>query len=266
MKGRRQQRLPAGERHRRRGRRLVARRGEDEPRAPQPPVHHQPALVHRHRVHAPRAQGQHVAEIRVARVLDHHPRIAVHQQRGDEVERVLRPHRHDDLLGPRHDPPPRQHAARDLLQEQRVVLVVAVERPGIEPPLAHRLAHAVAPLADGEDRVVHLAVDEGIGEGLPVVRALNEALRLHVLGEPSVPVHPALRVAGRLLGRAVQTVGRLRVDVEAAPLARGEETLGHQRLVGQRHRVARNAEPLRHGAGRGHGLARHQLTGRDRPH
>jgi hypothetical protein len=114
--------------------------------------------------------------------------------------------------------------------------------------------------------MIDLSVNERIGIFLPVPRAHDEALGAHMFGQARLPLdHPGARARG-LPGVLGQPVDRLGIHVKTTAFARRQETLGDQRLIGQRDRVARYAEAARHGAGRGHRLARQQLTGADCRH
>src|SRR3546814_12596077 len=61
---------------------------------------------------------------------------------GDQVERVLRPQRDQDLVRLRLDAAARQHAGVDLLDEAWVVVVEVVLGPGLDRLDAERLARS----------------------------------------------------------------------------------------------------------------------------
>src|SRR3546814_14637275 len=86
------------------------------------------------------------------------------QQLGDQVERVLRPQRDQDLVRLRLDAAARQHAGADLLDEAWVVVVEVVLGPGLDRLDAERLARAHAPGRNRKQPGVGLAVDEGEGK------------------------------------------------------------------------------------------------------
>src|SRR5262249_16782390 len=70
----------------------------------------------------------------------------------------------------------RQEPRADLLDQERIVLGVAIEGPVADGLDAQRLARAFAPLTDGKEGRIDLAIDEGVGISLPVARLDDIAL------------------------------------------------------------------------------------------
>ncbi len=151
-------------------RKLVAGCGEDDVAGIEGVGRHQSLFIDRQQRDMRRAQVEDVAHVRIAWLLHAGPRLGPNQQGGQEIERVLRAERDEDLIVIRHDAAARQDAAADLLHQQRVIMRPRVIGPGAEPLLAQRLPGAIAPFGEREEIVVHLAVDERKGIGLPVQR------------------------------------------------------------------------------------------------
>jgi len=113
---------------------------------------------------------ENVADIGKPRLLGRYSALFTDQQAGEQIEGVLRAKRDQDLFIGCENAASGQNAAADLLDEQRIIERPGIVGPGAEPFLAERLARAVAPFGEWKEIVVDLAVDEGIGIGLPVER------------------------------------------------------------------------------------------------
>ena len=246
-----QQRVPALERHGHGGRELVARRHIGVVAGVELGAQHHALLVDADADHAPGMQRRDVARIGVAGILDAEDGVAIEQQVGDQIERVLRADRHQDLVGRHAHAAARQQARADLLDQQRIVVGEAVLGPVAHGGDAERLARALAPCRQREHALVDLAVDEGIGEVLPVGWLDNIPLRAGMKPEPVLPIGPGahdgrLGIAGLLadIGGAHAPAQDVRIGEEPAALARDQEAFLHQILIGEDHGIPRDFQRL----------------------
>ena len=241
-----QQGVATLDRHGDGGRALVAGRHIDVVAAIQRIVHLQAAFVDGQIDDAFAAAAENVAGVRVARRLQTDRRVAADQQIGQQVERLLGADSDDDFLVAGPYASTRQHPRANLLDQRGVVAKDHVLRPLVDFEHAQGLHAALAPVGDGEERAVELAVEEGVGEALPVGALLDVAL----LGGPEAEAaRPFRRRQRRFVRRrsALDPAGEdVGVDEVALALARDQIAFVDQLLVGDDHRIARHAELGRH--------------------
>jgi hypothetical protein len=137
-------------------RELVARRHMDVVASRQGLAVHQPLLVHGQADKPAGPQREDIAGIGVARILDPHHRALIHQERRQEIDRMLGADREQDLLRCHEDAPARQQQGADLLDELRIVVGEAVARPFAHGGEAEGLARAFPPICDGKEGRVDL--------------------------------------------------------------------------------------------------------------
>jgi len=165
----------------------------------------------------------------------------------------------------------RQQACADLLDQQRVIVGEAVLGPIAHGVDAEGLARAFPPGREREHALVDLAVDEGVGVVLPVGRLDNIPLRAGMQAKAGLPVRRRARrrrlALARMFGGLLAGVAGanapaqdVRIDEEPAALARHQEALFHQVLIGQDHRVAGDLQRLRQRSAGGQGAARRDLA------
>ncbi len=228
----------------------------------------QPLFVHRQGQQIARVAGEDVAGVRVAGVFHADHGVLVDQQVGQQVERMLRAHRDDDFLGVGPDAAAGQHLGADLLDQCGVVVGDQVRRPAADVQHRQRLDAAFAPFRGGEQVLVELGVDKGIGLLLPVARLGDVALPGRAEAQPFVPAHVRLAaVGGRGVGSRTGMAAHDRVaDEVAAAFARHQITLAHQLLVGEHDGVARDAQLVGQMPAGRHRRARRQVAAEDGGH
>ena len=150
--------------------------------------------------------------------------------------------------------------------QQRIVGIDAIARPAPHLGGRHRLQAALAPAGDRAPARVDLAVDERIRIALPVGRLDDVALPDHRAGEARAPGDLAMRCGAGTPRHRGPRRGHLWMDEVAAAAAGAQVPLVDQQLVGERHRVARDAELGRERArGRQRGTSG-QMAVEDRAH
>ena len=175
--------------------------------------------------------------VRVPRIFDPDGGLSIDQQIRQQVERVLRSDRHQDLLGRCPDSPQRQYLVADLLEQRRIVPGEAVLRPVERIASGQHVLAACAPFGGREQASVQLPVDERKLVLLPVRRLGDVALKRRPELHPGGPVHA--RAGGRLLRRvAGPPSDHSRVRVVALAPARDQIAVIRQLLVDVDDRVA----------------------------
>ena len=149
----------------------------------------------------------------------------------------------EDFVGRDEHAAAHEQARLDLLDQQRIVAVEEIGRPAAHFCRGRRLQAALAPPRHRQLRRIDLTVDERIRIALPVVRLDDVALRGH--GAP-VALRPLRRRRGRTCGcrcrRTCAAGDDLRIDEVAAAALRQQVPFVDEQLVGERDRVARDAE------------------------
>ena len=235
-----------------RRRRLVAGGHVDAVAALDRAVDHHAVLVNRDRLQFGVGQREDVARIDVARVLQADRRFGPSQELGDEIKGVLRAHGDQDLGMGRAHAAPRQHAGAHLLDEQRIVHVEAVLGPAVDRLHAERLARAHAPRRHGKQVRIRLPIDERVRIAPPVL-GLGELLpRRRLELKAARPIRGIPVIGYVVLGAVRRGPGGQHLGVHEVtdPLARGQEALVRQRLVGEHHRVARYTQRMSQPAAR----------------
>ena len=247
------------ERHRDGRRKLVARGHEDALAAACGGGEDQPVAVDRQPLHPDALDLRHVDDVRVARVLDAQG-LALRQEELDrEVEGLLAADGHEHLVRMGDDAALREHALDQLLDQHLVVDGGVVGGPVPDLDDVDRVAHALAPARDGEQRRVGEAAYEGVAEADETVRGLDDALEVEAPVPEERPVVDPLRRRGGLVRRVgprlVPEVREdVRVDEEPRTVPALDEPVLLERLVGERDR--RHAHPE---------LRRQPADGRKRP-
>lgn len=88
---------------------------------------------------------QNVAQIRIARVFNHHLFLLVNQQLGDQIQRVLRPQSDQNLFRPGFDAAAWQAARTDIIDQHRIIMLAKITGHRREIAHAQRLSCAIAP-------------------------------------------------------------------------------------------------------------------------
>ena len=263
---------------RRRGRALVRGRDEGVVERRQR-VDDDAVAVDRHRRELRPAQREAVARVRVAGLLEADPGRAVEQRLGEQVERVLRADREQDLVGEREDAARRQQPGPDLLDEIGHVPGLEVRRPVRQLGAREAPDAALAEVVGGEELGVVGSVDERIGLLAPALRLGERRLAAQRAARARAPLRRTAGLARTWLGlRHSRPAGgepgetrdarrhRLQRDEDAAARPRVEEALVDELRIGRGHGVAADAQLRRELARGGHRRAGAQAPVGDRLH
>ena len=108
-------------------------------------IQNQPFGINIQRGDMLRTLQQNVAQIRVARVFNHHLFLLVNQQLGDQIQRVLRTQSDQNLFRPGFDAAAWQAARTDIIDQHRIIMLAKITGHRREIAHAQRLSCAIAP-------------------------------------------------------------------------------------------------------------------------
>ena len=188
-----------------------------------------------------------VDDVRIARILDPEGLAGREQQPDGQIKRLLAAHGHQDLLGMGDDATLCEHALNELLDQHLVIDGRVVGGPVPDLDDVDRIAHALAPARDGEERWIDETADERIPIAHETVRRLDDAREVEgALPEecPVVDLVPQGReISGDVGLERMSRVGEhVPVDEEAGALPGLHESVLLQPLVGERDRRHAHAE------------------------
>ena len=258
LAGQRQNFLAPRQRHGDRGGALVAGRHIGIGALSQRPGRQQPIGVDGQGPYPVAAELKVVAGIRVARVFDADNRLAVQQHVGQQITGHLGAGGDQNFIAPGHDAARRQQAVLYLLHQHIGVAVQMVLRPFFHRWQKQGLVGARAPVFQGHQAGVKLAVHKRVFEVLPVGRFTDVALLRHAADQAVLPLQ-INRLGQQKVGVAGLPHQNVGIHHQAAARARDQKALVHQHLLGQRDGIARHPQGLGQRAAGGHlGAWRHQ--------
>ena len=95
---------------------------------------------------------------------------------------------HQNFVITRHDATTRQYPAADLFHQQGVIHAPGIIGPRAQPFLAQSLPRALAPFGKWKKSVIHLAINERVGETLPLLRLDKIFLGSRMDFDPLAPI------------------------------------------------------------------------------
>ena len=160
---------------------MVAWRGEHHIGFRRQRVEPHPRMINRHADHIAAGQIERHPQAWIAGIFHHGGPPLIEQHLCSQPECVLSAHGDKDLLGFGLNATPGQGVERNILDQFRVVALVAVGGNRGKFPFSQRLQCTLPPVAVIEDPLVGLTVDERIRVSAPIHRFLR--LRCGAVGE-----------------------------------------------------------------------------------